>query len=203
MRLPVAADTNNGRRHSNAKPTNFDQEDILDLTKKSDDGEEENQRSSPSIPSGASTPKHKKPKSKFMLDNMVARLWQNKMSAPSSSSSGPAPKLAPVPAPVPASVAAPAPAQSARRNEPEVKPEVKRDHREARSRDPRDEQAEAPEKNSANRTTLSSRDARRKGEDVLLTSACSINYVRHRNVSGLVVRPGLAAHRGQYINHPE
>ena len=65
---------------------NHGQEDdvILDLTKKGDDVERSEDgdscRSTPTLPSRTSTPKPKKPKSKLMLDNMVAKLWQNKMS---------------------------------------------------------------------------------------------------------------------------
>ena len=87
MRLPVAAENHRSNRHHG----NQAQEDdaILDLTKKGDylerseDGD--SCRSTPTLPSRTSTPKPRKPKSKLMLDNMVAKLWQNKMSHPDGS----------------------------------------------------------------------------------------------------------------------
>ena len=88
MRLPVAAE-NRGHHGSSFTPyKQQEDENILDLTKKCEDAGdkgENSSRSTPSIPSGTSTPKQKK-KSKFVLDSMVAKLWQNKMTHPDGSS---------------------------------------------------------------------------------------------------------------------
>ena len=88
MRLPVAAENHRSNRHHGNYAQ--DEDAILDLTKKGDDYLERSEdgdscRSTPTLPSRTSTPKPKKPKSKLMLDNMVAKLWQNKMSHPDGS----------------------------------------------------------------------------------------------------------------------
>ena len=147
MRLPVAA-ANTGH-HGNFTPYRQQQDDnVLDLTKKCDEAvdrgdDRDSCRSTPTIPSGTSTPKHGKKKSKFFLDSMVARLWQNKM----SHSDGPGDQ-----------------SQNEQHTKSEAAP-----HRESREQQQKHQQQQ-PESHSVPETSVRvkreaapSRDARRKG----------------------------------------